>query len=1246
MLDQGYAANMCEEQDAEPVALIAQTKSPPDVLLIVDSGSFPGFTSDVGHLNGSIPVAGKMAKMANGGSMTISHHGLMTLFPNLNDVTMAVSPSTHRPLLSVADACSTCNVTAVFEADRVVFVKGKIALDDSMIVGVGHKSGNMYVYNPARDCNPSHALASEVVVCPPQNSMTEPLSKPMTECVPPDIECDTPVAVYAVPQPADERLSLLEQEVFKLKEMRKAKRAKKRQNQNVDKSIDNLKYIWHERCAHLSALSRTVANQAASGLPKDLAELEGDSNLCTHCLAGKQQQRSYPTHAREHVNWKPGESYHIDIDVINHPSLGGANYAFTCTDRCTNRIFSFPLKAKSEAGARFKFLIAYSERMTGNKLREVVCDNAREFIEPGSDLGEFLNINGITPSTSTPYIHDENPYAENANKIIAGAARTIRIRAHLPKYFWAEAYRFASTIHSMLVPNGRTITPFEAFERRKPDFSDIHIFGCHCYAWVPRDLRHKLDSKSRPAIYLGPSVPGKHGHRLYDPSTGEIFTASSVVFDELSFGIPELMEIIKIWRGDQSLQIDQRFSKPQTTMPRQIAIEQAPPPITSADTIKPVSAVPMTPKLERKVTFATPLGAVKTPEKDPHIDPFTQPLSPEPLEGIEDVILEPVPTVADVQGAKSNSRETPMIIKRARVRRDIKLPPKYTSDANLCHTALICNAIIPDENLCEAKISQVENIIEATTPRNYREAIAGEKREEWRLSMQREWDAHKSNKTWTLVPRPPFVPEKTRSWQGINPTNGKKVYVLPGVWRYRIKTAENGEVTSLKSRWCADGSGISVENEHTFVSIARPATIRLVAALAAIHNATLSSGDVPSAYVKSKIPDDIEVYLQQPPGFLDDSQPSHLCILSKALYGLPFAGQCWNRDLSEFLVSIGFVQSTVDPGVFRITRGNDFMVIASIVDDDIKFSTSTDLKNEVVAKLKAKFDYKDVPIATWFLGMRITQSNESIAFDQQDYCKAILSSVEQPVRNSDSPALQHTVLSDDDSPTVTNFPYSSICGKLRYLTITRPDIEFALNQCCRFQSNPKETHVEALKKILGYLQKHDNVPLTFAKSPNSSSLRISAFSDASHGDNIPSRRSSFGFLVLLNNNVISWTSRVTPCVATSTSEAEYIAISETAKEIIHIRNVLVSLKFEVAQPMTIWADSYAAISIATIERINGKTKHIDIRFHFVRELIKRGDITIRQIPSNQNLSDIFTKNVGPIILKKFIHDLLGHKFPP
>jgi hypothetical protein len=117
-------------------------------------------------------------------------------------------------------------------------------------------------------------------------------------------------------------------------------------------------------------------------------------------------------------------------------------------------------------------------------------------------------------------------------------------------------------------------------------------------------------------------------------------------------------------------------------------------------------------------------------------------------------------------------------------------------------------------------------------------------------------------------------------------------------------------------------------------------------------------------------------------------------------------------------------------------------------------------------------------------------------------------------------------------------------------------------------------------------------------------------------------------------------------VATSTSEAEYIAISETAKEIIHIRNVLVSLKFEVAQPMTIWADSYAAISIATIERINGKTKHIDIRFHFVRELIKRGDITIRQIPSNQNLSDIFTKNVGPIILKKFIHDLLGHKFPP
>jgi hypothetical protein len=186
------------------------------------------------------------------------------------------------------------------------------------------------------------------------------------------------------------------------------------------------------------------------------------------------------------------------------------------------------------------------------------------------------------------------------------------------------------------------------------------------------------------------------------------------------------------------------------------------------------------------------------------------------------------------------------------------------------------------------------------------------------ISMQQEIDAHSSNKSWSLVPRPLFIPSNARVWQGVNPENGKKAFLVPGVWRYHLKTGKNGKLTNMKSCWCADGSRIKIENEHMFVSIARPTTIQMIASLATYHRAMLSSGDVPSAYVKSLIPKEVEVYMHQPTGFVDSKQESDLCLLSKALYGLPFAGKCWNCDLCKFLVSIGFTQSPINPGVSRI----------------------------------------------------------------------------------------------------------------------------------------------------------------------------------------------------------------------------------------------------------------------------------------------------------------------------------------
>jgi len=985
------------------------------------------------------------------------------------------------------------------------------------------------------------------------------------------------------------------EEIIKFFANRKEKRPRRHKARNIEKNIESQDDIWHDRCAHLSSLIRTIQLNAATGLPADASNLTNRKEKCTDCIAGKQEQRSFPADAREHVEWKPGESFHIDIEVINFPSLGGCYYSFACEDRGSARIFCFPIKTKDQSGVKFKYLAAYSERMTGNKLREVVCDNAREFVELGSELGEFLNENGLTPSTSTPYMHNENPYAENANKILANTARTIRIKARLPKCFWAEAYRFAVIIHSMLVPKGKKITPFEAFERCKPDFSDIKVFGCHCFAWIPKEQRHKLDSKSRPAIYLGPAVPGKHGYRLYDPSNGEIFIGSSVIFHESSFGLPELLHVIKQWKGDMTIKLNPIVKEePRPVLPDAPA-QAIPTPITVPEPTMNilVPSTPLqTPKAQRPFPPQTPLRS-----NENEVDPFNSPLHVEPLFDMEDVVLQPVPaTIND----PNKPAVTPMKEKRERTRRNVLPPPRYL-DALINYVAMRCDVLIPEENLTTKKISEVECIVnEIETPSSYKNASSGPNADVWNASMKREYDAHVLNKTWNLTPRPEYMPKECRVWSGKNPSNGNDVYLISGVWRYRVKKGEGGTVTNEKSRWCADGSRMTVENEFTFVSIARPTTIRIVASLAALTGSFLSSGDVPSAYVKSSLLNNVEVYVHQPPGFVNKDQPEALCLLNKALYGLPFTGKCWNRDLSNFLICLGFIQSPANPGLFKITQGDDFMMIASIVDDDIKFSTSETLYKAIVSKLVEKFDYKDKKVADWFLGMRIRQNYKYIEFDQEDYCNSIIQSLSIPIRMYNTPGIQNsTLMPAEEGEATSDFPYSSYCGRLRYATITRPDIEFALNQCCRFQSKPSQAHIDALLRIIGYIKKNSSLPLRFVCTVWNGTITIVAYVDSSFRDNVPSRRSSLGFIVLMNGHIISWTSRLTPCVAMSTTEAEYYGIAELAKELLHIRNILSSLNFTVAMPMEIRSDSNGAIAIAKIERISARTKHIDVKFHFI-----------------------------------------------
>jgi hypothetical protein len=509
------------------------------------------------------------------------------------------------------------------------------------------------------------------------------------------------------------------------------------------------------------------------------------------------------------------------------------------------------------------------------------------------------------------------------------------------------------------------------------------------------------------------------------------------------------------------------------------------------------------------------------------------------------------------------------------------------------------------------------------TPKNYKQAVKGP---EWMEPMRKEYQNLVENDTFDLI-SPEEIGSKRGRVVGKDCTleDGTKVYFIAGLWTYRIKT-KNGVITSYKARFCANGKWMDCDQEETWSPTARMASIKTMFALAAVMGLEVRSGDVPGAYLQAPIGPKTEVYMKQPEGFVQEGRETSWMRLKQAVYGLPMAGQLWYSEMNVFLISLGFKQNLADPCIYWKREGHDLMIMSLTVDDILDICTSEPMRKAVIDELIRKFKYIDDGTCEWFLGMKITQDYEEITISQDDFVKTIVE--EYPMAYAtNAPGKPGKPLMEDDSARRPDFPYRSLCGKLRYATVTRPDIEFALNQCCRFQESPGQTHVDALMKIVGYLRKFPSLHLVFKKEGIlSPTLRVSGWDDASFADQ-PGRKSSYGYVVCINGNAVSWKSRTTPTVATSTTHAEYVALAELLKEELHVMYLLESMEFPVEKPMLIYTDSNSAMGVAKFQRVNGRTKHIDVRYHFARENVLSKCVELRRVSTVDNVADMFTKNL-------------------
>ncbi|KAG9442456.1 hypothetical protein H6P81_018310 [Aristolochia fimbriata] len=377
-----------------------------------------------------------------------------------------------------------------------------------------------------------------------------------------------------------------------------------------------------------------------------------------------------------------------------------------------------------------------------------------------------------------------------------------------------------------------------------------------------------------------------------------------------------------------------------------------------------------------------------------------------------------------------------------------------------------------------------------------------------------------------------------------------------------------------------------VDFEEAFAPVARLEAIRLMISIACQLKIKLYQMDIKSAFLNGYISE--EVFVEQPKGFIDPHYLDYVYKLYKALYGLKQAPRAWYDHLTAFLIGHGYCR-----------------------DDMIFGATKRKLLHEFVQAMKHEFEMSMVGELSFFLGFQIKQLDNGIFLSQEKYAKEMVQKfgMEHTKPKTTPMGTNEKLHRDSEGVGTDQHLYKSMIGSLLYLTASRPDLCFTVGVCARYQANPKESHLQAVKRILRYV--HETTKLGIFYS-NSSTVALAGYSDADWFGNSDDKKSTSGGCFYLGTNLVAWYSKKQNSISLSTAEAEYIATGSCCTQLLWMKQMLADYGFE-QDILTVFCDNTSAIDISKRPVQHSRTKHIDIRYHFIRELVFKRELLLAKV---------------------------------
>jgi hypothetical protein len=505
-------------------------------------------------------------------------------------------------------------------------------------------------------------------------------------------------------------------------------------------------------------------------------------------------------------------------------------------------------------------------------------------------------------------------------------------------------------------------------------------------------------------------------------------------------------------------------------------------------------------------------------------------------------------------------------------------------------------------------------------------------------------------------------------WERVKRTNIPKQHkVLPSVWAMKRKRRiATREVYKWKARLNIHGGKQEkgINYWETYSPMVTWNSIRTFLILAILNNWHTRQIDFVLAYPQADV--ECDMYMEIPRGFdlpTGENPKDYALKLKRNLYGARQASRVWAKYLTKGLIARGFVQSKVDECVYY--RGN--MILLAYVDDCIIISPNDDDIDEIIAMLKEPtkhtraFDVTDEGQLSDYLGVKIERRDDgTILLTQPHLIDQIISDLglKPNTKTKDLPALSSKTLNRDTNghPFREDWHYRSIIGKLNFLEkSTRPDLAYSVHQCARFSSDPKASHAQAIKQIGRYLMANRDKGIILQPNAN---MGLEDWVDADFCgswdreyaiEDPTTARSRSGYVIRYCGCPITWRSKLQTEVALSTTEAEYVALSQSLREVIPIMNLLQEAKdkhinVHHVKPIircTVFEDNAGALELANVPKMRARTKHINSKYHHFRSFVSRSIVSVIKCHTTDQLADNFTKPTTLVLFLKHRKGLMG-----